>query len=192
MDIWDLSLALPPDKLAFFFPLGRDFLELTEHMYSRILPLKSLRMSLRLIVRLDLIKGKDGKYRIWRYEEKTYILDSKFPTPDISCRVSLIFHTRQHDNLPSDIGMIGVSVIPGIATISNLIKAFNGISTGFIGRFLLSRGWLGPWLVNLVLIATASQNTFHIIRSNLTFSSSSCNKPMEPDLLVFWELILPH
>ncbi|EGG01560.1 uncharacterized protein MELLADRAFT_110929 [Melampsora larici-populina 98AG31] len=62
-------------------------------------------------------KCSDGKYRIW----------------------------RQHDNLATDLAMSGVSDdIPGLSFVSNVIKSTLGVITGKLGRFLLSRGWLGP------------------------------------------------
>lgn len=50
---------------------------------------------------------------------------------------------RQRDNFPSDLGMMGIP-IPGLVTLSNMIKAVSGIGYRIIGSFLINRGWFGP------------------------------------------------
>ncbi|KAH9810976.1 hypothetical protein DFH28DRAFT_1063814 [Melampsora americana] len=95
-------------------------IELTEYVTMRWSPISryfSRRNRLHFLVRIDLRKCSDGKYRIW----------------------------RQHDNLATDLAMCGVSDdIPGLSFVSNVIKSTLGVITGKLGRFLLTRGWLGP------------------------------------------------
>lgn len=89
--------------------------DLTEHMNARILPQLSQRVGLRLIVRLQLVKGSDSKYWI----------------------------VKQEDNFSSDAGVIGVPLMPGFTTVAQLIRVLVGLYIGVLGNFLLSRGWLG-------------------------------------------------
>ncbi|KAI8453201.1 hypothetical protein BY996DRAFT_6431605 [Phakopsora pachyrhizi] len=93
-------------------------IELTEDLYPRVPLFGSLRASIPLFVRIDLIKEEDGKFRIW----------------------------RQHDSLPNDLGMVSLPFIPffsALVTLINILKAANGVFLGTAGKFFLDRGYLG-------------------------------------------------
>lgn len=93
-------------------------IDLTEWINFRWNPfMSSTKLPARLLVRIDLKKCEDGKYRIW----------------------------RQQDNFPSDLTQSGQArLIPGLSTLNNIVKTTVAIMTAKIGRVLLSRGWLGP------------------------------------------------
>ncbi|KAA1066685.1 hypothetical protein PGT21_022084 [Puccinia graminis f. sp. tritici] len=90
-------------------------IELTEHLYPRLFPFESMKFSLPLWIRIDLIKDSDGKYRI----------------------------CRQHDMVPTDPGIISLPFLSIVAQGFNIVKAFNGMAMGMIGKFLLDRRYLG-------------------------------------------------
>ncbi|KAH9808889.1 hypothetical protein DFH28DRAFT_1134648 [Melampsora americana] len=98
----------------------RGTIELTEHVTMRLNPFprpSSSRPAVRFLVRVDLRKGEDGKYRIY----------------------------RQEDNFPSDLTQSGFAAsIPGLGTLNNLIKSTAGFATAKLGRFFLTYGWFGP------------------------------------------------
>ncbi|EGG11319.1 uncharacterized protein MELLADRAFT_76617 [Melampsora larici-populina 98AG31] len=95
-------------------------IELTEHVCMRMNPLSRLRpsrASVRFLVRIDLKKCEDGKYRIY----------------------------RQEDNFPSDLTQSGfAAAIPGMGTLNTIIKSTAGYATAKLGRFFLAYGWFGP------------------------------------------------
>ncbi|KAH9454515.1 hypothetical protein MJO28_005096 [Puccinia striiformis f. sp. tritici] len=90
-------------------------IELTEHLYPRLFPCESLKMSLPLWIRIDLIKDTDGKYRI----------------------------CRQHDMIPADPGIVALPFLSIFTHGFNIVKAFNGLAMGTIGKFLLDRKYFG-------------------------------------------------
>lgn len=60
------------------------------------------------LIRLDLTQDRDGKYWI----------------------------CKEQNNLPTDIGMIGMILFPGLISLGQIIKLTTAIGTGTIGRFL--------------------------------------------------------
>ncbi|EGG07052.1 uncharacterized protein MELLADRAFT_116341 [Melampsora larici-populina 98AG31] len=92
-------------------------IDLTEHMNTRLCSYRCSRVSIRLLVRLHLVQGTDRKYRI----------------------------RKQEDNFSSDTGVVGILLpfMPGFSLLGSLVRVLIGFGIGKIGRFLLSRGWLG-------------------------------------------------
>jgi len=82
-------------------------LELTELVRVGMHPLLGPSQSVRFLVRVDLRREADGKYRI----------------------------CRQHDNFINDIGMSGIRLFPGATFISNLIKASGALCGIVFGRY---------------------------------------------------------
>lgn len=102
--------------------------------FSKVTPI-------RFLVRIDLKKCADGKYRIYRsvYISKSFPQTCHLASDD----VKPIF--RQHDSFPNDLTMSGyASILPGLATVNDVVKNTLGFMMAKLGRFLLSRGWLGP------------------------------------------------
>lgn len=116
--------------------------ELTEHVTMRLNPLSRLRSSrtaVRFLVRIDLKKCDDGKYRIYR--------SVKVISWVLKCEVWWISGmNRQEDNFPSDLTQSGfAAAIPGMGTLNTIVKSTAGFTTAKLGRFLLAYGWFGPW-----------------------------------------------
>lgn len=89
-------------------------IDLTESLQVRWLPIVSLK--LRFISRVDLRKESDGKYRI----------------------------CRQEDNYPNDLKRAGIRIVPGLATITSILKLLAGLLLSTAGMFFLEKGWFGP------------------------------------------------
>ncbi|KAG0141078.1 hypothetical protein CROQUDRAFT_68680 [Cronartium quercuum f. sp. fusiforme G11] len=91
-------------------------IELTERLELRFLPRGLFPQSLRFIIRVDLKKESDDKYKIY----------------------------RQNDNFISDLATSGVLPLPIIVSIISFLKLFIGYLACIIGRFLLRNNLLGP------------------------------------------------
>lgn len=92
-------------------------IELTEYLHPRLFPFRKSQIALPFWVRIDLIKGIDGKYRI----------------------------CRQHDVMVNDPRVSHRTFLSCFHIIVNLIKAFNAFICGMLGKFLLDNGYLGAW-----------------------------------------------
>ncbi|WAR56863.1 hypothetical protein PtB15_7B715 [Puccinia triticina] len=113
-------------------------IELTEHLYPRLFPFESMKFSLPLWIRIDLVKDSDGKYRICR------LVISHHSSSNPSCVSQLIpSNDRQHDMVPTDPGIVNLPFLSMVAQCFNIVKAFNGMAMGIIGKFLLDRRYLG-------------------------------------------------
>ncbi|KNZ50706.1 hypothetical protein VP01_427g7 [Puccinia sorghi] len=82
--------------------------DLTEIVRAGMYPLIGPSQSIRFLVRVDLRREADEKYRIF-------------------C---------QHDNFITDIGMSGIRLFPGATLLSNIIKASGALCGIVFGRYL--------------------------------------------------------
>ncbi|KAG0141080.1 hypothetical protein CROQUDRAFT_664311 [Cronartium quercuum f. sp. fusiforme G11] len=91
-------------------------IELTEYLELRLFPRGLFPQHLRFIIRVDLQRDEDSKYRIY----------------------------RQSDNFVSDLATAGFLPLPITVAIISYIKLLIGFLVCIIGRFLLKNRLLGP------------------------------------------------